>query len=291
MANSLLARLRALVGISRPLSKGSVRPEAVSNVMMHVTLDTQHATPVRQALIRDCGDQSWTIRLAPLPGTNRMRLSLYLPKAAVRRAIQEVSRVAPACEVVRLMEVPTSPTDAWKDLMQAESSLPPRTESLAPPEEAIEEVCSIAQLLSEQHVLIGVDVADQQALFLLLGRFFEQHHGLSAATVVADFLAREALGSTGLGQGVAVPHGHVKGLPRPMAVYVRPVTPISFNAPDGKAISDVIALLVPDWADNMHLHLLADVAQHFCDSQFREQLHACTEAKAVCRLFAEYGVA
>ncbi len=54
--------------------------------MLHVTLDAQHTTPFRAALIRDCGDQQWTLRVAPLRDTGRVRLSLYLPKAEVGQA-------------------------------------------------------------------------------------------------------------------------------------------------------------------------------------------------------------
>jgi PTS system nitrogen regulatory IIA component len=106
--------------------------------------------------------------------------------------------------------------------------------------------------------------------------------------VTAGLAAREALGSTGLGQGVAVPHGQIKGLREAMVLYVRPATPIAFDAPDGKPVSDIVALLVPKWANTTHLRLLADVAERFCDHQFREQLHACGDAHAVCQLFVEY---
>jgi PTS system nitrogen regulatory IIA component len=121
-----------------------------------------------------------------------------------------------------------------------------------------------------------------------LGRFCEQRFGLSAATVIAGLKAREALGSTGLVQGGAVPHGQIKGLRRAMALYIRPATPILFDAPDGNPVADVVVLLVPEWANTTHLHLLADVAQRFCDHHFREQLHACVDAQAVCQLFAGY---
>jgi PTS system nitrogen regulatory IIA component len=116
----------------------------------------------------------------------------------------------------------------------------------------------------------------------------EQRFGLPAATVIAALEAREALGSTALGQGVAVPHGQIKGLRRAMTLYIRPAIPIAFDAPDGNPVTDVVVLLVPEWANSTHLHLLADVAQRFCDHHFREQLHACVDAQAVCQLFVRY---
>jgi hypothetical protein len=90
------------------------------------------------------------------------------------------------------------------------------------------------------------------------GRFFEQCYGLPAATVTTGLEAREALGSTGLGQGVAVPHGQIKGPRRTMALYVRPPTPIPFDATDGKPVSDVIMLLLPEWANGRQANKTVD---------------------------------
>jgi PTS system nitrogen regulatory IIA component len=53
--------------------------------------------------------------------------------------------------------------------------------------------------------------------------------------------------------------------------YVRPVSPISLDAPDGQAVNNIAVLLVPGWADSTHLHLLADVAQRFCNHHVREE--------------------
>jgi PTS system nitrogen regulatory IIA component len=284
-----MASVRALFAARKaPLQRAS-RPTAGRNVIMHVTLDEQHATPLRQALIRDCGDQPWTIRIAPLPGTGRVRLSLYLPKAALNGALQRVAHLAPAAEVGQLFEVPEAPTDVWRGLMHAEPA--PRADLSGQPEETPAEAGdALAQLISPEHVLLGVHAGNRQALFDELGRFFEQHHGLSAATVTAGLAAREALGSTGLGQGVAVPHGQIKGLRQALALYVRPAAPIPFDAPDGRPVSDLVVLLVPQWANSTHLRLLADVAQRFCDHHFREQLHACADAQAVRQLFVGYDV-
>jgi PTS system nitrogen regulatory IIA component len=264
--------------------------------MMHVTLDEQHATPLRQALIRDCHDQPWTIRIVALPGTGRVRLSLYLPRTAVNGALQRVAHLAPAAELGHLFEVPDAPTEVWRGLMHEQSA--PRALESGEPDESDEgqpqgsngTEDALAQLISRDHVLLGLQATDQQTLFVALGHFFERHHGLPAATVTAALEAREALGSTGLGQGVAVPHGQIRGLRQALALYVRPSVAIAFDAPDGQPVRDMVVLLVPQWANSTHLRLLADVAQRFCDQHFRERLHACADAQAVCRLFVGYDV-
>lgn len=294
-----MTSLRALLRNSKAPVERAQLPLASRNVMMHVTLDEQHATPLRQALIRDCHDQPWTMRIVALPGTGRVRLSLYLPKTAVSGALQRVAHMAPAAELGHLVEVPDMPTDVWRGLMHTQApaqSAPHAAESAddasepnavgEPRSNAAED--SLAGLISQDHVLLGVQAADRPTLFAALGRFFEKRHGLPATAVQAGLEAREALGSTGLGQGVAVPHGQIKGLRQALALYVRPAVAIPFDAPDGRPVTDMVVLLVPHWANTTHLRLLADVAQHFCDHHFREQLHACADAQAVCRLFAGY---
>jgi len=281
-----LGALRALFTSGKPPAHRRLPPAPGRNVMMHVTLDAQHATPLRQALIRDCAGQPWTIRLVPLYGTGRVRLSLYLPKEAVSGAIQRVAHLVPTAELGQLFEVPHAPTEAWRDLMHLAS--PPSVDPAGQSDEMAAGNDSLAQLLVQDHVLLGLDFASRESLFAHLGRFCEQRFGLPAATVIAGLEARESLGSTALGQGVAVPHGQIKGLRQAITLYVRPTAPIPFDAPDGNPVSDVVVLLVPESATSMHLHLLADVAQRFCDHHFREQLHACVDARAVCQLFVGY---
>ncbi|WP_232458849.1 PTS sugar transporter subunit IIA [Burkholderia ubonensis] len=252
---------------------------------MRITLDAQQATPLRKALIRDCAGQPWTIRVTPLSGESRVRLVLYLPRSALNRAMQRVAGLAPAAEISQLLEVPEMPTDAWSKVMRADA---PHPDSHAPHHTEPAGGNTIADLLVENHVLLGLDVADRESLFACLAQFLEQHHGLAAASVIAGLAAREAMGSTALGQGVAVPHGQIKGLQEPLVLYVRPALPIPFDAPDGKPVSDLVALFVPEWANMTHLHLLAEVAERFCDQRFRDQLHVCENARAVCRLFVDF---
>ncbi|WP_232833625.1 PTS sugar transporter subunit IIA [Paraburkholderia kururiensis] len=255
-------------------------------VMMHVTVDPQHATPLRKALIRDCCDQPWTLRLTSLHATGRVRLSLYLPKSAVSGAMLRVAHLAPTAEIGRLLEIPAAPTDAWQDLVHGDARARAEPVAESSGREFAQAGATLARLLSPARVLLDLDIADRETLFARLGELAEHKAGLPADTVTAALAAREAMGSTGLGQGVAVPHGQVKGLREAVALYARLATPIAFDAPDAKPVRDVVMLLVPEWATSTHLHLLADVAQRFCDQRFRAQLHACADPTAVCRLFA-----
>lgn len=213
-----------------------------------------------------------------------MRLSLTLPKAAVNEAMLQIDKLAPGALVGQLVEVPADPTDAWRNLVrggQVQShDAGCQTRPLAQ---------SIGNLLCEANVVLGLDAPDQPALFHRLGALAAERYGLSAEVVAAALAAREASGSTGLGQGVAVPHVRIAAIPQAIAFYVRLLKPISFNAPDGEPVGDLVVLLFPDWDIYTHLHMLASVAQSFCDRDFRSLLQNCVDANSVYTLFSSYG--
>ena len=103
-----------------------------------------------------------------------------------------------------------------------------------------------------------------------------------------SLFAREKLGSTGLGQGIAIPHGRIKGLDHTLAAFVRPRQPIPFDAPDGKPVGQIFVLLVPEQATEEHLQLLSELAGMFTERSFRDQLAATSDAKGLHRLFATW---
>ena len=146
----------------------------------------------------------------------------------------------------------------------------------------------IAELLAPEDILLDVDAPNKMRVFEEAGRLFERRHGLPPAEVVDSLSAREKMGSTALGRGVAIPHARAKSLTKAVAAYMRTSMPIDFDAPDGKPVSDLVVLLVPVHATETHLRILASVAQCFADREFRDKLHACTDAVGVSRLFAEW---
>ncbi len=156
------------------------------------------------------------------------------------------------------------------------------------PAPAARTVNELAQLLSPANIVLELDASSKQRLFEAVGQLFEQNHGLKQAEIAACLTARERLGSTGLGLGTAIPHARIKGLKQPLAAYLRLRMPIEFEAPDGKPVSHIIVLLVPDRANEQHLQLLAWIAQLFADQQFRDQLRACGNGEEAQRLFAEW---
>ena len=145
---------------------------------------------------------------------------------------------------------------------------------------------SVAKVLLANDVLLDLDVNSKQTLFEAVGRLWAEHHDLVADEVVDSLNAREQLGSTGLGQGVAIPHARVKGLTKAVAAFVRPTQPIGFDSPDGELVAYCFVLLVPTQATEEHLQILAAVAEMLSNAQFREQLGTAKNPDQVHQLFA-----
>ncbi|AUM01201.1 PTS IIA-like nitrogen-regulatory protein PtsN [Zoogloeaceae bacteirum Par-f-2] len=147
----------------------------------------------------------------------------------------------------------------------------------------------IAQLLPLSNVVVDLDASSKKRVFEQAGLLFENHQGIARSVVFDSLFARERLGSTGLGQGIAIPHGRIKGLKEAAGAFFRLATPVQFDAPDGRPVNILFILLVPEQANETHLQLLSELAQMFSDRDFREQLLQAPDPAAVHALFANWG--
>ena len=130
----------------------------------------------------------------------------------------------------------------------------------------------LAAILPATQVLVDVEATSKKRAFEEAGLLFEQLHNFSRAIITDSLFARERLGSTSLGHGVAIPHGRVKGLKSPMAALVRLAKPIVFDAPDEQPVGLLIFLLVPEAATQKHLEILAEIAEMLSDQDLRTRL-------------------
>lgn len=146
----------------------------------------------------------------------------------------------------------------------------------------------LASILSPEQVLVQVDASSKKRAFEEAGLLFERLHGLSRALVTDSLFSRERLGSTGLGHGVAIPHGRIKGLKAPMAAVFQLAQAIGFDAPDEQAVGLLIFLLVPEAATQKHLEILSEIAELLSDATLREKLATCTDATELHGLIANW---
>lgn len=139
----------------------------------------------------------------------------------------------------------------------------------------------LASILPSAQVLVSVDASSKKRAFEEAGLLFENLHGLSRALITDSLFARERLGSTGLGHGVAIPHGRIKGLKAPMAAVVQLAQPIGFDAPDEQPVGLLIFLLVPEAATQKHLEILSEIAELLSDAPLREKIKTAADAEAL----------
>ncbi|MDR3369101.1 PTS sugar transporter subunit IIA [Rhodoferax sp.] len=146
----------------------------------------------------------------------------------------------------------------------------------------------LASILTPDHVLVQLDISSKKRAFEEAGLLFENLHGLSRALVTDSLFSRERLGSTGLGHGVAIPHGRIKGLKSPMAAVFQLAHPIGFEAPDELAVGLMIFLLVPEAATQKHLEILSEIAEMLSDASLREKLNASTSVAELHGLITDW---
>lgn len=146
----------------------------------------------------------------------------------------------------------------------------------------------VSTLLPAANVLLDLQVSSKKRLFEQVGLLFENHHGLARSVVYDSLFARERLGSTGLGQGIAIPHGRIKGLKEALGAFVRLAQPVPFDAPDGAPVSIAFVLLVPEQATDKHLQILSELAQMFSDRALRDALAAAPDAAQLVEIVSNW---
>lgn len=146
----------------------------------------------------------------------------------------------------------------------------------------------IIKILPLENVVADLEASNKKRAFEQVGLLFENHQGIARATVYDALFDREKLGSTGLGQGIAIPHGRIKGLKEARGAFLRLKTPVPYEAPDGLPVNLMFVLLVPEAATEKHLQLLSELAQMFSDKVFRETLLAAPDNAAIHAQFEQW---
>lgn len=139
----------------------------------------------------------------------------------------------------------------------------------------------LSKLITLAPIAVDRDVADKGGALDAAAGLFAAATGVDAARIRSSLSDREALGSTGLGLGVAIPHGRLRGLRSSTVAIVRLRQPVAFDAPDGRPVSLMIALLVPENARQEHLDLLSELAQMLSDPELRAGLMNAPSAEAL----------
>jgi len=134
----------------------------------------------------------------------------------------------------------------------------------------------LAQILPKENIRISLKATSKKRVFEQASLIFESRCNIARSKIFNSLFSREKLGSTGLGNGIAIPHGRLEGLKKSVAVVLPLDVPIPFDAIDGKAVDLLIFLLVPTSSSKDHLEILAEVANMLSDNKFIDELRYST---------------
>ncbi|MCM1511594.1 MAG: PTS sugar transporter subunit IIA [Oxalobacter formigenes] len=140
---------------------------------------------------------------------------------------------------------------------------------------------TLSNIIPLENIALVLEAASKEQLFDQVAQLFEKQCALPAGIISTSLLEREKLASTGLGYGVAVPHGRIEGLKSPTAALVRLAKPLPFDSPDGRPVDLMVVLLIPDNVTQKHLEILSEIAEMFSDTPFREALSRESSLEAI----------
>jgi PTS system nitrogen regulatory IIA component len=140
---------------------------------------------------------------------------------------------------------------------------------------------TLADFIAPEAVLPSLSAENKKQLLAALSGRAAELCGLQERDIFDVLLQRERLGSTGLGQGVAIPHGKIPGLNRLVGLFARLAEPIDFDAIDAEPVSIVVLLLAPEGAGADHLKALARTSRLLRDRQSVNKLKSSSDAEAL----------
>ncbi len=141
-----------------------------------------------------------------------------------------------------------------------------------------------AELLRRDAVAAPINAGSKRQALGAVADVASKVLGVPAPALLAALHEREKHGSTGIGQGVAVPHAHVEGLARPVGVFVKLESPVAFDAVDDRPVDLIFGLFAPKDAGVEHLRALARVSRLLRQGELREQLRQARSADALFAL-------
>lgn len=145
----------------------------------------------------------------------------------------------------------------------------------------------ISEILSTDRICFDANgVSKKAALETLASLIAKDNSDLTQNEVFNSLLTRERLGSTGLGHGVAIPHGRHSRDNKTLGAFIRMQTPVDYDAPDRQPVDILFALLVPQESTDEHLQILSQLAEKFSDANLLSQLRTEQSADAIYALLA-----
>lgn len=148
----------------------------------------------------------------------------------------------------------------------------------------------IQDIITPERVAYNLDVSSKKRALETVSEILTkgQNNQLAPQDVCESLIAREKLGSTSIGSGVAIPHGRLKNTDKTIAAFIRLDHGIDYDAIDNQAVDLIFALLVPEESTQEHLNILAEIAEMFSIEEIREKIRQCTDTEQLCTLLQNW---
>ena len=147
----------------------------------------------------------------------------------------------------------------------------------------------LSEIINVNRIRNDVDVkSKKRALEELSNLLAQDDNHLNAGEIFSSLISRERLGATGLGYGIALPHGRIKNCTKITGAFIKLKEGVDFNTSDNKPVSILFALIVPEESTDEHLQVLALLASMFNEKDFREQLQQSNDSESTYQLLTQW---
>ncbi len=146
---------------------------------------------------------------------------------------------------------------------------------------------ALRELLVADRIVVLVEPDNRDGVLDAAARLLADDAPADTAAIGESLRARERLGSTAIGHGIAIPHGRTGAFDDTRGAFLRLATPVDFGASDGEPVDLVFAMAVPEHFTQQHLQLLAELAEQFSDAAFRAALRAAPDAASLRALLLQ----
>ena len=144
---------------------------------------------------------------------------------------------------------------------------------------------NIAEVLTPERTYCNMPGVSKKRVLEFISTFLADKTGyIDADTVYHGLLDRERLGSTGIGEGIAIPHCRLPGCPKITGVLLKLETPVDFDATDDAEVDLVFALIVPDEQNDEHLQALSSIAELMQSGEMRQKLRDCNTSDTLYQI-------
>lgn len=147
----------------------------------------------------------------------------------------------------------------------------------------------LSEIIDVNHIKNNVDVkSKKRALENLSHLFAQDQNQIEASDIFESLIARERLGATGVGYGIAIPHGRIKNCDKITGAFIKLNEGVDFNTSDNKPVDILFALIVPEESTDEHLQVLALLASMFSNEDFRNQLRQNNSSEDIYQLLTQW---